>query len=41
MAECIYAINEQEERALQRELEGGDDDDYDEEDMHGSHPIGG
>ena len=38
-ADQIRAIEEQEERALQREIEGGDDDDHDEEDPHGSHPI--
>ena len=32
-------IGEQEEAEFQRQLEGGDDDDWDEEDLHGSHPI--
>lgn len=35
----IRSIEEQEERIFQRELEGGDDDDWDEDDLHGSHPI--
>lgn len=39
MAEHYHAIEQQEERDLQRQLEGGDDDDWDEEDLHGSHPI--
>lgn len=39
MAERYRALKEQEERDLQRELEGGDDDDWDEEDLHGSRPI--
>ncbi len=39
MAEHFHAINQQEDRAFQRELDGGDDDDGDEEDPHGSHPI--
>lgn len=40
MADHYRAIEEQEEREFQRQLEGGDEDDYDEEDMHGSRPIG-
>ena len=39
MSEHYRAIEEQEERDFQRSLEGGDDDDWDEEDLHGSHPI--
>lgn len=39
MAEHYRAIEEQEERDSQRSLEGGDDDDWDEEDVHGSRPI--
>lgn len=39
MAEHYRAIEQREERDLQRQLEGGDDDDGDEEDLNGSHPI--
>ena len=39
-ADQIREIVEREESELQRQLEGGDEDDYDEEDMHGSRPIG-
>lgn len=39
MDDSVRDIEEQEERELQRQLEGGDGDDNDEEDMHGSHPI--
>jgi hypothetical protein len=35
LVECDESINYAEER----ELEGGDDDDYDEEDPHGARPI--
>ena len=37
--EHYRAIEEQEERDWQRQLEGGDDDDWDEDDSHGAHPI--
>jgi len=39
VADICHAADEQEEREFQRQLEGGDEDDYDEEDMHGSRPI--
>lgn len=39
MNTTYLALDEQEESDWQRQLEGGDDDDYDEDDMHGSHPI--
>jgi len=34
-----YELERQEDARLIEELEGGDDDDWDEEDLHGSHPI--
>ena len=39
MNEIHYAMEQREERELQKELEGGDDDDGDEEDPHGAHSI--
>jgi len=39
MNDVYRNIEQQEECQFQRQLEGGDDDDHDEEDMHGSHPI--
>lgn len=39
MDEHYRAIEKQEERDFQRSLVGGDDDDGDEEDPHGSRPI--
>jgi hypothetical protein len=39
MGDFYHEMNEGEERELQQLIEGGDEDDYDEEDMHGSRPI--
>ena len=39
MDDVCRNIQEREDRDFQNKLEGGDDDDHDEEDMHGSHPM--
>lgn len=39
MSDVIHSIEQEEERQFQQELEGGDSDDWDEEDPHGSRPI--
>lgn len=40
-SDMIEDIERQEDQSLIKELEGGDEDDYDEDDMQGSHPLSG